>query len=216
MSWASEHPTPPSNALWSFTPAGQGGSWSQVFSTSQSNFSSLSRTYGGASASGNGPGFVLGGVQDGQTSTSLDDYVYASGLLGFNSTSGEWYNVSAHSYSQDGTAIQASAHFVPEFGPNGLFFVLVDRYLVDVMTFKRWILPQSASRSRIQCNGRLKQPRALNHLRCDPRAWREQKVKTALTRQVCLDQGGFCQLTLHLRSFFMVAGRMTTTASMQL
>ena len=115
-------PDPPLNALWQFEPQGDGGEWSEVPQTSQSNFSSLSRTNNGASTSGNGLGFVLGGAESGQTSKSSG--TFASGLVIYNSTSGEWYNVSAAGYSPDGTAFANAAHFVPNFGPNGLLFIL--------------------------------------------------------------------------------------------
>ncbi len=42
----------------------------------------------------------------------------------YNSTSQDWYNVSAVGYSEQGTSMYGVVQFVPSFGPAGLLFVL--------------------------------------------------------------------------------------------
>ena len=127
-SWAVTVPASgPDNSLWQFKSSGSSGTWSQVPLLQQStNFTSLVRTVGGASASGHGLGFVLGGLQNGQTAGN--DYIVGAvpvpGLVVFNSSSQAWYNISALGYSGDGISINAAAQFVPSFGPNGLLVVI--------------------------------------------------------------------------------------------
>ena len=115
---------PGANALWQFFPDGAGsGTWNSVSAPSNTNFSQLSRCYAAAFDSGEGLGFALGGVQDGQTIKGYTE-AYPAGLVIYNTSSETWLNVSTLGYSSDGTSERAAAHFVPSFGPNGLLFVL--------------------------------------------------------------------------------------------
>jgi hypothetical protein len=115
---------PGPNALWQFLPNGAGGGiWTSVAAPSNTNFSQLSRCFAPAYASGEGLGFALGGVQDGQTIAGYTE-AYPTGLVIYNTSSETWLNISALGYSSDGTSARAAAHFVPSFGPNGLLFVL--------------------------------------------------------------------------------------------
>ncbi|KAK3703009.1 hypothetical protein LTR37_014739 [Vermiconidia calcicola] len=118
-------PAAPSNELWQFTPSGM----------SASNFSVLSRagfaTYGG----GNGLGFALGGVINDKSDSDLlyqeeieGEYQFnPPGMVVYNDTSENWYNVSTEAISYYGTAISGATQFVPAFGPEGLLFVLGGR-----------------------------------------------------------------------------------------
>ena len=127
LSWAvSVSIDAPDNSLWQFIPSRGSGTWSQVPVPPQStNFASLVRTDKGASTSGHGLGFVLGGLQNGQTGgTGVFGAVPVPGLVIYNSSSQVWHNVSALGYSYDGTAIDGAAQFVPSFGPNGLLLVV--------------------------------------------------------------------------------------------
>ena len=119
----SEDPAPPENAMWQFTPSGDSGTWSQVAIPPTSNFSTLTRTYFGASATDNGLGFTLGGWVSDHTIDSLtdDDSFTIPGMVVYNATSEQWYNVS--SAFDNGIAVNGHAHFVPSYGPAGLLFI---------------------------------------------------------------------------------------------
>ncbi|KAK6425735.1 hypothetical protein LTR95_016221 [Oleoguttula sp. CCFEE 5521] len=114
-----------SNELWQFTPSDKSGTWSQVSPLASSNFSGLGRVSGAITASGGGLGFALSGQQSAATQDSWGiGYMEVPGLVIFNASSQAWYNVSSTGYSTDGSAINGSAVFVPDFGPAGLLFVM--------------------------------------------------------------------------------------------
>lgn len=118
----SEQPAPPANELWHFTPSGGSGAWSQMGELASSNFTTLQRCWGGYYASGGGLGFALGGHQD--TATGLaHGWSNPPGLVIYNFTSMEWFNLSATGYSFDGSAQSGAAHFVPGYGDAGLLFI---------------------------------------------------------------------------------------------
>lgn len=125
--WENDPDTPP-NQLWQFHPNGNSGSWSQItFQTS--SFLRLKRTYYCIYASTEGLGFALGGIIDSSTNSELEPGPQPGnvpGVVVFNSTSQEWYNVSTsgtRGYSLDGMADKGAAHFVPSFGPIGLLMI---------------------------------------------------------------------------------------------
>ena len=122
---AYEQPPPPPNELWQFSPSGKSGSWSLVGPPASSNFTSLVRGYNGIYTYGAGMGFALGGEESSATNNALEGgtTVPIPGMVMYNITSEDWYNVSASGYSNDGVAVNGVAHFVPSFGPAGLLFV---------------------------------------------------------------------------------------------
>jgi hypothetical protein len=154
--------TPPPNALWAFQPSGNSGEWSQISIDASSNFSSLSRITAGSYAYGNGLGFALGGTESYATYhydyDDVHDFSLVPGKLSLpgapcpqitadsqlglvinNFTSREWFNLSSSSYSYYGLANNGMAHFVPSFGPNGLFMTFggsstTDQQLVPMDT----------------------------------------------------------------------------------
>ena len=87
-----------------------------------SNFSELVRINNGAYAYGNGLGFAV----DGNYLVSEGGLDPQPGLVMFNSSSVEqpWFNLSTSAYSSSGVSIGGAAHFVPDFGPKGLLFVI--------------------------------------------------------------------------------------------
>ena len=121
----SERPLPPPSELWQFTPSGASGNWSLVGPLASSNFTTLIRIYHGIYTSGAGLGFALGGLD--ATNNAIDEKsawaLPIPGMVLYNSTSEDWYNVSASGYSYNGVAVDGAAHFVPSFGPAGLLFV---------------------------------------------------------------------------------------------
>lgn len=127
-----DQPIPP-NQLWQFTPSEDSGNWSQVSFPPSSNFTSLVRVSEGIYAFGAGLGFALGGQQGRSTSSVLSEFIPAPGMVMHNFTSREWYNVSASGYSNSGVALYGVAHFVPNFGSIGLFFVFEGMISGDVL-----------------------------------------------------------------------------------
>ena len=112
------------NQLWQFTPSGSSGSWKQAAAPSSSNFSELSRGINGIYTSGDGVGFALGGGENAATGAPVGgDFIQSPGMVMFNSTSLQWYNVSASGYSQGGIANNGAAQFVPSYGPAGLLLI---------------------------------------------------------------------------------------------
>ena len=116
--------TPPANELWEFTPDGAFGTWSQVPMPLSSNFSNLIRTTNGIYGTGNGLGFALGGYVDQFTVLDADTSFEVAGMVMYNATSQQWYNISSKGYSYDSGFTMGKGLFVPDFGPEGLFFVL--------------------------------------------------------------------------------------------
>jgi hypothetical protein len=110
------------NALWHFLPNGNSGSWSSVLPPASSNFSTLSRVGAGVYGYGEGLGFSLGGRQTGRS--MFNDPTLSPGLVIYNTSSEEWFNLSSTGYSWSGTASRGAAQFAPHFGPKGLLFVL--------------------------------------------------------------------------------------------
>ena len=115
----------PPNQLWKFTPSADTGAWEHVVPLAGSNFSDLVRTTHAYYASGNGLCFALGGDRNPFTDDSIGslEFVPTPGLVMFNSTSSHWYNLSS-GFSPSGVAISGAAHFVPDFGPEGLLFAI--------------------------------------------------------------------------------------------
>jgi hypothetical protein len=114
---------PAANELWEFTPSGNSGQWSQVAIPPSSNFTNLIRTTDGAYATGNGLGFALGGHVDQWTMAGVETPYNVSGMVIYNSSSLEWYNVSSSGYSYENGISVGAGLFVPSFGPEGLMFV---------------------------------------------------------------------------------------------
>ena len=123
----------PPNQLWQFAPSGNSGNWSQISPPASSNFTTLVRGVRAIYASGGGLGFALGGHQSKGTSTGLTGFVPIPGMVMYNTTSQEWYNVSASGYSNSGVTLDGAAHFVPSFGPAGLLFVFGGTVSEDVL-----------------------------------------------------------------------------------
>ena len=120
--------SPPANSLWQITPSGGTGRWKQSYVSPSTNFTNLVRVTSAIYASGNGLGFALGGLQSDATGYNLFENAYydnnfVPGMVIYNTSSQEWYNVSSNDYSYSGFALNGAAQFVPSFGPNGLLFV---------------------------------------------------------------------------------------------
>lgn len=121
-------PSPPPFSLWSFKPDGSGsGSWNQVLDSGSPVWDSITRPCQSMMAFGSGSAYVLGGFESSQTALAaaiLEQSIAVPGLVQFNMTTKKFSNSTAGGYSFNGTAEKGAMHYVPSFGPNGLFVVM--------------------------------------------------------------------------------------------
>lgn len=78
-------------------------------------------------AFGPGSAYVLGGFESSQTAlaaANLDQNIPVPGLVQFDMSTKKFSNSTAGGYSYNGTAEKGAMHYVPSFGPKGLFVVL--------------------------------------------------------------------------------------------
>ena len=78
-------------------------------------------------AFGSGSAYSLGGFESSQTALStanLDQNLPVPGLMQFNMKTQKFLNSTAGGYSFNGTAEKGAMHYVPSFGPDGLFIVM--------------------------------------------------------------------------------------------
>lgn len=101
--------------MWEFTPYSDGtGEWNEIAPSPQSNVTELIPTTGSFSTSYHGLGFAVGGWRYGDM---------LPGLIMYNDSTQQWWNLSTTAYSADGSLGDGAAHFVPDFGPGGLLFI---------------------------------------------------------------------------------------------
>lgn len=118
---------PETNQFWEFHPSGDSGRWTQKSVITPPTRPPLVEVDQAYYASGNDLGFAIGGVEDvasyyEYSSTNADAWRRVPGVVMYNSTSQEWYNASTKAFTDNGLAIQGAAHFVPNFGPEGILF----------------------------------------------------------------------------------------------
>ena len=117
---------PKSTQFWYFTPNGGSGDWMPASIISSSIFSSLIQVSAGYYASGNGLGFALGGIASDGSSYPFglltDTWQRLPGIVMYNESSQEWSNATSRGFTYNGFADNGAAHFVPNFGPEGLLF----------------------------------------------------------------------------------------------
>ena len=73
--------------------------------------------------------FILGGTDPFNSNALLP------GLVAFNFTTRSWSNSSASGYNSNGTVESGAMHYVPPFGPGGLFVVLGGDNFTDYRDF---------------------------------------------------------------------------------
>ncbi|KAL8850831.1 MAG: hypothetical protein Q9221_004245 [Calogaya cf. arnoldii] len=121
-------PDPPPNSLWSFKPDGTGsGSWKVEISPHDGKWNRRTRTTGGYVASGGGSALVLGGILNRWTASEtmdVEDDFRMPGLVEFNMTMKSFYNSSAANFNAQEIGGRGAMHYVPSFGPNGLFMIM--------------------------------------------------------------------------------------------
>ncbi len=111
------------NALMKFTPDNRGGgSWSEETPANPDLFKSLHQSEWGAYANTADTGFLIGGLASGWTEHYRAQTQVLPGMVAYNMKSKTWHNGTA-GFSPFDTIDGASAHFVPNLGPNGLVMV---------------------------------------------------------------------------------------------
>ncbi|KAL8911789.1 MAG: hypothetical protein Q9172_007613 [Xanthocarpia lactea] len=116
---------PPPLSLWSFKPDGTGsGTWAEVIPAGDAAWENLTRTTFGYQASDGNTALVLGGMATYATGPEISQDTLQPGLLQFDMRTRRFTNSSATSFNTNGTGRHGEMHFVPSFGPNGLFLIL--------------------------------------------------------------------------------------------
>lgn len=111
------------NELWKFAADGSGGgSWSKELPANPLLFNSLQQYEYGVSASTNTTGFSIGGVASGWTKQYRASNQVITGMVAFDMNTKLWYNGTTE-WSPFNTITAGSAHWVPNYGPNGLVMV---------------------------------------------------------------------------------------------
>lgn len=113
------------NALWKFTPDGEGGgTWARESPKNAALFDNLEQPEFVAFANSNDTGFAIGGLSS--HATKLNGHIQAiPGMVTFNMETKLWRNgTTDFSPIQVDTPAGGSAHYVPNFGPNGLVMLL--------------------------------------------------------------------------------------------
>ncbi|CAO1600725.1 hypothetical protein XANCAGTX0491_004407 [Xanthoria calcicola] len=121
------HKNPPLS-LWSFKPDRTGsGAWTEVLPAGDDTWLNVIRTTYGYQASAGDTALVLGGAATSKTSPETKDLsrdILLPGLLEFNMRTRRFANSSTADFNVNGTGVEGRMHFVPSFGPNGLFMIL--------------------------------------------------------------------------------------------
>ncbi|KAL8788242.1 MAG: hypothetical protein Q9213_001762 [Squamulea squamosa] len=127
-SFFGDSPEPPPISVWSFKPDGLGsGSWKVEISADDPKWTRRTRTDKAYTAFGGGSALVLGGVLNPWTvpeSTNVTEDIQVPGIVEFNMTRKGFFNSSATGFNAKGTGKSGAMHYVPSFGPNGLFVIM--------------------------------------------------------------------------------------------
>ncbi|KAI4175060.1 MAG: hypothetical protein LQ346_008132, partial [Caloplaca aetnensis] len=119
-------PELPPLSLWSFKPDGDSGSWKEEIAGGDPVWNNLTRSAFGYAAAGGNVGLMLGGIAtEGMRFREVSGDILLPGLIEFDMTTHEFKNSSAEgNFTADGTGQRGQMHFVPFFGPQGLFFTM--------------------------------------------------------------------------------------------
>ncbi|KAL8903295.1 MAG: hypothetical protein Q9171_007448 [Xanthocarpia ochracea] len=130
-----DKPAPPPTSLWSFKPDGTGsGSWKVEISPDDPKWTRQVKRDLGYTASGGASALVLGGVLNPWTSPesmNLTEDVEVPGIVEFNMTRKGFFKSNATGFNAKGTGARGAMHYVPSFGPNGLFMIMGGTDLTD-------------------------------------------------------------------------------------
>lgn len=120
-------PRPPPLSLWSFKPDGTGtGSWKEEIPADDPALKNLLRSCAGSAAVGGNTALVLGGEVTPDSDPERNDgpSTLAPGLLELDMTTLKLTNTSATGFNANGTVLSGQMHFVPSFGPQGIFLAM--------------------------------------------------------------------------------------------
>ncbi|XMA15799.1 hypothetical protein WAI453_008590 [Rhynchosporium graminicola] len=115
--------------MWTFKLDGQGGgTWSHDTAATDAIVSAkLTRPYQALSAFGGGVALTLGGYANSRTvpeNVNVTEQIPIPGLVTYDMATGKFTNSSATGYNRNGTAERGVLHYVPFFGPKGVFVIL--------------------------------------------------------------------------------------------
>ncbi|KAL2075522.1 hypothetical protein VTL71DRAFT_465 [Oculimacula yallundae] len=115
--------------MWSFKLDGQGGgTWSKDTAATDAIISAkLTRPYQALTAVGGGVALSLGGYENSRTvpeNGNVTNQIPIPGLVTYDMSNGKFTNSSAAGYNRNGTAERGVMHYVPSFGPKGVFVIL--------------------------------------------------------------------------------------------
>ena len=107
--------------LWSFAPDGQGGGrWTNMNDTAPTEFGE-NRPFHALVTSGNGRGYMLGGLAPNATARDVRNNAWnISGLVTYDFAANTLTNTSVTGIENGGVVQMGGAHFVPNFGPQGI------------------------------------------------------------------------------------------------
>jgi hypothetical protein len=114
------------NELWKFSPDGSGGgTWALEPPANPELFVGLHQAEFVAFANNNDTGFAIGGVSAAWTQKSQGPIQAIPGMVAFNMQTKIWQNgTTDFSPIQVDTIAGGSAHYIPNFGPNGLIMLM--------------------------------------------------------------------------------------------
>ncbi|PVH89554.1 hypothetical protein DL98DRAFT_477 [Cadophora sp. DSE1049] len=115
--------------MWSFKLDGQGGgTWSEDTAATDAIVSAgFTRPYQGLSAFGGDSAINIGGYENSRTvpgNVNITDQIPIPGIVQYNMTTGTFTNSSAAGYNFNGTAERGMVHYIPFFGPKGVYIIL--------------------------------------------------------------------------------------------
>jgi hypothetical protein len=110
------------NKLWKFTPEGKGGgTWATVALKNEAEFQQRKMTFLGAYANTKNTGFVIGGIVPSLQSRTYFEAVARTATLDIKA---KIWEDRTTGFGPFDTLVGASAHYIPNIGPNGLIIVL--------------------------------------------------------------------------------------------
>ncbi|KAL8643154.1 MAG: hypothetical protein Q9228_000216 [Teloschistes exilis] len=162
--WGDRPSTPPLS-LWSFKPDGLGGgTWTEEIADNDPIWKNLTRPFDGYLASGGDKALVFGGAANRDTDPNLSkiiNQISLPGLVEFDFTTKKFTNSSTKIFG--GEATSGQMHYVPSFGPDGVFLTMGGVNQTDNQNFdfdKIWVYDTKTHRSYNQTTtGNIPEPR---------------------------------------------------------
>lgn len=122
-----DDPSVPDLSLWSFKPDGLGtGSWNEEIAAADSRLNNLVRSDSAYIASGGNVGLALAGRVTDLTDPGAETFenYHIPGIVRFNITTQKISNSTSIGFASNGTGHSGRMHYVPSFGPEGVFLIM--------------------------------------------------------------------------------------------